>query len=154
MQEIPGKPNKTVFGVWYVNSARFFRRDFVLFVNDPTLYSIPIYIQDKEQRKDIVREFKKNLYYGLVADGISEYQVKEKLAEYEPLIYTKTSNRSILGHMNDLMQNMYSYIEREIHRTGDVVSMLSIQPLLNRIPQRTIGWKCAVEAMRESFKSE
>jgi len=54
--------------------------------------------------------------------------------------------------MNDLMQNLYSHIEQVIDDSGSVVNMLSVQQLLNRIPQRRIVWKYAVDAMKESFE--
>ena len=154
LQELSDNPIETVLGVWYVNHLVLFGGDFLLFVNDPTLYTLPIFIRDKKQQRDLAREFKRRIFYALVADGISEHRVRDKLAEYEPTIYTKTSSRRILGHMNDLGRNMYFYIERMIYEGDRVVDMLSVQRLLNRIPQRTIGWKYAVDAMRESFENK
>lgn len=153
LQGLPDKPNETILGIWYANHFVLFGLDFLLFVNDPTLYTLPIYIRDKKQQGNLEREFKKGIFYALVADGISECRVRDKLAEYEPTIYTKTSSRRMLGHMNDLGRNMYFYIEHAIYKNDRVVDMLSIQRLLNRIPQRAIGWKYAVDAMRESFEN-
>ena len=152
LQPLPDNPGETGLGVWYVNYTELFGGDFLLFVNDPTLYALPIYIQDREQQRDIGEEFRRHIFYALVADGIKEHLVREKLAEYEPTIYTKTNSRRMLGHMNDLMRSMSVYVERDVYDGSGVVNMLSIQQLLNRIPQRAIGWGYAVEAMKEGFR--
>lgn len=152
LQDLPSEPNNTVFGVWYVNYFTLLGSGFLLFVNDPTLYSVPIYISGVKSKINIEIEFKENLQYDLVTDGIREDIVMGKLAEFEQVIFTKTTSRSILGCMNDLKQNMYFYVEREISKS-ETIQMHTIQKLLNRIPQRTIGWNYAVEAMRESVRN-
>jgi len=146
--EIPDKPNKSILGVWYANIITFWNNDFLLFVNNPTLYAVPIHIAAGSPQINIEVLFKDNLSYFLIADELNEQITDAKLAELEPTIFTKTTSRAILGTMNNLKQIMYVYIEREVEDSGSI-NMLKIQQLLNRIPQRTIGWKYAVEAIRE-----
>lgn len=152
LQDIPVEHISTKFGVWYVNSFILFRKSFLLFVNDPTLYSVPIYISGSKRRINLEKKFKENLFYALLDDGISEQEVSKKIAEFGEAIYTKTTSRSILGCMNDLMQIMYYRAESELENAG-VIRMRKIQNSINRVPQRTIGWEFAVDTMRESFES-
>lgn len=145
---LPKKTNTTILGIWYASIRTFWDNDFLLLVNDATLYAIPIHIPNVSPQIDIAALFKDNLLYFLIADEITESYAHAKIAELEPTIFTKTTSRGILGTMNNLNQIMYVYIERELEDSGSI-NMLRVQNLLNRIPQRTIGWKYAVETMRE-----
>ena len=150
---LPETQNETVLGIWYANIITFWDNDFLLFVNDPTLYAVPIHIPDVSSQTNINTLFKDNLFYFLLSDEVDESIAQAKIAELEPTIFTKTTSRGILGTMNNLKQIIYIYMEREMEDSGSI-NMRKIQNLLNRIPQRTIGWKYAVEAMREHLLNE
>jgi hypothetical protein len=91
------------------------------------------------------------LFIALVADGVSEKTALSRIDDLDPTIFTKTTSRSMLGSMNDMIYNLHFYIKRDIEVSG-VIDLLDIQQRLNRIPQRKIGWKYAVEAMRENLQ--
>ncbi|MBC8336803.1 MAG: hypothetical protein H8E29_16190 [Anaerolineales bacterium] len=152
-EEIPERPNKTVLGVWHANLITFWDNDFLLFVNNSTLYAVPIHVPDVRSQINIGVLFKENLHNFLITDEVSERVVQAKIAELESTIFTKTTGRGILGTMNNLKQIMDFYIERKFENLGSI-KMLELQKHLNRIPQRTIGWKYAVEAMRELLLNE
>lgn len=150
-QDLPDKPNTTPLGVWYANVINLGGINFMLFVNDPTLYVVPICILDTQIKLSVDEIFKEMLFIALVADGVSEKTALSRIDDLDPTIFTKTTSRSMLGSMNDMIYNLHFYIKRDIEVSG-VIDLLDIQQRLNRIPQRKIGWKYAVEAMRENLQ--
>ena len=151
--EIPEMPNQTVLGVWHVNLITLWENKFLFFINNPTLYAVPIHVPAPRPKINIGTLFKENLSYFLKADKVNDSVLQGKIAKLEPIIFTKTTGRGILGTMNNLKQIMDIYMEREIENSN-LVNMLEVQQKLNRIPQRPIGWKYAVEAMREQLQGE
>ncbi len=156
LEPLPENLYQTHLGVWYVNYAKILRYKFLIFMNDPTLYSLPVYIRKVSDVKDMGELFKENLLYALLNEGIDERLVRAKLREYDPVVYTKTSSRRILGHMNDIILNLESYIELEIYMTQGYMDILQIvqhvQKKLNRIPQRALNWGFAADAIKESLE--
>ena len=148
--EIPEKLNQTTLGVWCVNLITLWENDFLFFINNPTLYVVPVHVVGSISQINIGMLFKENLLHFLKADEENDSIVQGKIAELAPIIFTKTTDRGTLGTMNNLKQIMDVYMEREIEKSSSV-NMLEIQQKLNRIPQRPIGWKYAVEAMREQL---
>ena len=148
--EIPKNLNQTLLDVWSVNLITLWENYFLFFINNPTLYVVPIHVHGSISEINIGTLFNENLGYFLKADGENDSIVQGKIAELEPVIYTKTTGRGTLGTMNNLKQIMDVYMGREIEKSSSV-NMLEIQQKLNRIPQRPIGWKYAVEAMREQL---
>ena len=150
-QDLPDNPTLTPLGVWYANVVNVRGVDFMLFLNDPTLYGVPIYVPDLQTELSVDEIFKEKLYVALVADGVNEVTALSKIDELGATIFTKTTNRSMIGSLNDLIYILHFYIERDFEDSG-FINLLYVQQRLNRIPQRKIGWKSAVDEMRDNLQ--
>lgn len=151
LREPPTIPDNTLLGVWYANIITFKRFDFLFFVNDPTLYAVISYLPKKVYSGQIAKLLKENLATALIEDGVIAKNIQCLLDEYEQTVFAKTTSRSLLGHLNDLKINMLACVERDIAEYGKS-NLQKIQRLLNRIPQRKLGWGFAVEAMLEKVQ--
>jgi len=150
-QDLPDEPNTTPLGVWYVNVVNVWGIDFMLFVNDPTLYAVPVFYRDTRIGLSIEEIFKERLFTALAADGLREETARATIDGLDPIIFTKTTSRSMLGSMNDLIYSLCVYIELD-YEGLDSFDLFDIQQQLNRIPQRKIGWGFAVDAMRDNLQ--
>ena len=147
-QNLPEEPNATPLGVWYAKAIDIGGMDYLIFVNDPTLYAVLVNYLYTIMGISIEALFKDQLFAALTADGVSEATALAKIYALDPTIFTKTSSRSILGTMNDLVHNLYACMELDYEVTG-FVDLFDIQKRLNRIPQRYLEWGFAYEKMRE-----
>jgi len=147
-QPLPEEPNDTPLGTWYANIIGFDDLDFLLFVNDPTLFAIVLLLPDPVSASDIATLFMGKLFITLVGEGVVEPLARSLLDAYEPVRLTKTSSRSMLGSMNDLTQNLLAYIDYDLTRFG-LIDLPALQKRLNRIPQRKLNWEYAVDVMHQ-----
>ena len=154
LENVPETPIPTSLGVWYVNLLEdVWGYDFLLFVNNPTLYTLAVPIWDPKSPPNLESAFKQHLFSAWIAEGFHTDLVARKIAEYEPTIYAKTSSRRILGHLNSQTKNLYAYIEQAIDVYEGVVNLATIQQRLNRIPQQALDWNYAIEALRAHLKA-
>lgn len=147
-QNLPEEPNETPLGVWYAKAIDIGGMDYLIFVNDPTLYAVLVNYLYTIMGISIEALFKDQLFAVLTADGVSEMTARTKIEALDPTIFTKTSSRSILGTMNDLVYNLSVCIRLD-YEASSLFDLVDIQKKLNRIPHRYPEWGFADEKMRE-----
>ncbi len=94
--------------------------------------------------------FKHNLQCVLSSEGISE-EIKTKiLLEYESIEYANTTNKSVLGSLNDLAFHYKHRIESEggIHS----YAIPGIINKLNHMPMGALEYVFPIEALKNELK--
>ncbi len=102
------------------------------------------------KKKDDFHElFLMNLNAHLAVEGLRQGEILNALTEYGEIAIAPTTNRSVLGSMNDLVGE----VELLIHRAGGLekADMLRVNMMLNRVPMGAIKYRFAVEKVFELF---
>ena len=89
-------------GNWYANLLRIERKKCLLFTNEKSLYSFLIPKVLKVNLKNIEEEFLINLSYNLQYEGFGLDVINRVMQEYEDIGFAITSDRRVLGSMNQL----------------------------------------------------
>ena len=136
-----------VFGPWHANLIRIERRKCFLFTNDRTLYSF--LVPGVKKKDDFHDLFLINLNAHLAFEGLRQGEILKALAEYSEIAVAPTSNRRMLGSMNDLAGE----VEFLIHRAGGLgkADMLRVNMMLNRVPMGALKYRYAIEKIFELF---
>ena len=146
------KEPDSLLGNWYVNMTTIDRRKVILFMNEKTLYSF-MAVGVKKSNINLIHEtFIILLEKLLTNDGINQDKIIRTTDEYLEFEYTKTNSRTLLGNMNDIM-SFYKHMIYSSCSSLKYCDMWEIINNINRIPQRNIGWKYSVDAMRELITS-
>ena len=144
-------PKFSFLGSWHANLLHISRKKCVLFVNDKTLFNFIVAGVSREEIRKIDVLFTQNLSCVLLSEGIPE-EVKEKVMhEYREIKYANTSNKSVIGSMNDLAFHYKHHILSEggVHSAG----IPGIIHKLNHMPMGAIGYKYSIEALKELYES-
>jgi hypothetical protein len=145
--KMPSKHTPGFFGPWHANLIRIERRKCVLFTNDRTLYSF--LVPGVKKKDDFHDLFLLNLNSNLAVEGLRQGEILKALDEYSEIAIAPTSNRSVLGSMNDLgYQVEYLVSQAGGLERGD---MLTINMMLNRIPMGALKYRYAIEKVYELF---
>ena len=145
------KPDSTL-GNWYVNITTIDRRKTFVFMNESTLLSFILYGVRKSNSFRIHEIFLKALNQLLLLEGF-DYKIINKVNdEYLDLEYTKTHSPSLLGNMNDLIENY----KHHIYSDGGLkyCDLTAIIHNVNRMPQRNIGWEFSINVARELLTNQ
>ena len=87
---------------WHANLLRFDRRKCVLFTHDLTLYSVFVPGLKKPDFEHLDAVFGERLFKALLWDEFSQTQIERMLEACRIVRFTRSSNRSVLGSMNDM----------------------------------------------------
>jgi len=91
--------------------------------------------------------FGQGLFKALLLSGFHQQQIEHMLETTREIRYAKTSNRSVLGSMNDMKQILDSVIRS---RGGlAVVDPTELLNLLNGIPFKAISYDKPLERMQD-----
>jgi hypothetical protein len=150
IQAPPNESGNSPLEVWYANIIVFNNILFLLFVNDPTLYTVVLHFPGIPNSAQVLKTFRENLATSLTSDGINQHIIQHLLENHEQGVFLKTTSRSMLGSMNDLMDIFLFHIERDVADCNQI-DLHKIQSALNRMPQRKIDWQFSVDAMRGSL---
>ena len=141
------KEPDSILGNWSVNISTIDRRKIFLFMNERTLLSFILYGIRKKHTPRFHEIFLKALNQLLLQEEIDHEIINMINDEYFDIEYTKTNSPSLLGNMNDLMDN-YKYC---IYSEGGLThcNLTSIIHKINRMPQKNIGWKYSIDITKE-----
>lgn len=131
---------------WHANLLWVDRKKCVLFTNDQTLYSFLIHLMKKPRSEDFGKLFRLGLLKSLISEGLDDTLVGHMLGRQGTVMIAKTSNRSILGSMNELAFQIKSMI----HSMGGLANadLSEISRDLNRIPMSAIKYNFAIEELK------
>ncbi|PLT30780.1 DUF6933 domain-containing protein [Peribacillus deserti] len=109
---------------WHMNMFKLGRYKCITFINDVTLYNctvIGVIKKDLNNISDLIRD---TLKENLLAEGFGGDIVDAYLKQADEIIFTKTSSRSVLGSMTELIK----YTEAFYYRGGKEI--IENDPLL------------------------
>ena len=134
-------------GCWHANLLMLDRRKCVLFTNDKTRYSFLVPGLKKPDFKVLDEVFGQALFKCLMRDGFSQESIELVLDEIREVAFTTTSNRSVLGTMNDVTTRIKLIVWDEGGLLNTDIAQLNQE--INTIPSGAMGYKFSIEKMRE-----
>ena len=132
---------------WHANLLRFDRRKCVLFTHDETLYSVFVPGLRKPEFEQLDAVFGQRLFKALVWDAFPQMQIERMLEACRVVRFTRSSNRSVLGSMNDMRFQIGAYLEHDGGLTS--VDLAQLHHELNRTPFGAIGYRYPVKRLQE-----
>jgi len=103
----------SILGPWYANLFLVERKKCLIFVNSKTLFSFVTVNQAKKDIKQIGDIFRLNVSARLQAESISHDMIDRIMEDYKTIIICKTSDRKILGSMNELIFHFRVHCEMD-----------------------------------------
>lgn len=119
----------------------------MLFTHDATLYSVFVPRLKKAEFERLDEVFGQRLFRALLWDGFPQLQVERMLEACRVIRFTRSSNRSVLGSMNDIRFHIGLHVEDDGGLTS--VDLSQLHHRLNRIPFSAVGYGYPVERLRE-----
>jgi hypothetical protein len=86
---------------WHAHLFKIGRKNCIMLMNDLSRYQMVLYGIKKEHFKDFANVLRTNLEIIMKADKYSQHEIERVTSSINPIIFTKTHNRSILGSIND-----------------------------------------------------
>lgn len=145
------EPTFSYLGSWHANLIFINRKKCILFCNDKTLFNFIVPDITKKQIQNLEVLFKEHLSCVLSAEGFPNSTLSKIMSEYESIGYSNTSNKSVLGSMNDLV----FHYKDAILDAGGVHSYLvpSIISQLNHMPMGAIDYAYSIEALKALYQN-
>ena len=138
--ETPLSESTEGLGNWYANLLRIERKKCLLFTNEKSLYSFLIPKVKKENLKNIEEEFLINLSYNLQYEGFGLDVINRVMQEYEDIGFAKTSNRQVLGSMNQLAFEYEVLVEQK--EGLENIRILELNKQINRTIMGALKYRC------------
>lgn len=132
--------SSTILGNWYA-TALFWKPQVALLVNERTL--LPV-LMPLAPATDLATRFPSYLDNVLAADGMQQQFIEQELAQMTAVQYAKTSNRSVVGTMNQ-----FSYLAERYRDYLETNDLLELSIKLSETPYSPL-YKGAVSPDRES----
>ncbi len=134
-------------GDWYANIIKVYRKKCIMFVNEITLYSFPVFGIPKSKMKNLTDIFRISLSEELEREGFEDSTIVKVLLLYKDVGIGRCTNKSILGNMNDLA---FHYKNMPIDHEGfDIHDVYRTTGNINRTPQKTLGWEYSIDKLRK-----
>jgi hypothetical protein len=132
-KDLPEPPPSTcALGDWYVHLVRFGRSEFAVATSERSL--LTVLLAARGLRTGLAPNLRAAVGALLVALGVARELVAREIAAMEPTAFGRTTNRRVLGSMNDLAFQASVHIRR-----GD--DLLAISRHLAETPMSAIGLK-------------
>ena len=141
-----------LLGNWYSNLFTLDRRKTLIFMNERTLLSFIILGIRKNNMKDLPIVFHNGVKQVLSMEEFGSNIIQNVTQECLAIEITRTTNRDLLGNLNDLV-NLYKSL---VSADGGLKScdLNSITKKINRTPQKNLEWSNSVEIVREILDSK
>ena len=127
------------------------RHKCVMISNDSSLFTLFIPFLRKPEFKFFHQVVSEHFFKNLLHENISQPQIEAVLSEFQNVSYQKTSNRRVLGSMNDLRKA----VEYRIYEAGSLerINLYELNEELNRTILGAINHKYPIKSFREMLKS-
>ena len=132
---------------WHANVLRFDRRKCVLFTHDRTLYSVFVPGLKKADFERLDEVFGQRLFKALMWDEFAQTQIERMLEDCRMVRFTRSSNRSVLGSMNDMRFQIGWMVEDDGGLEN--LDLVRCHHCLNRIPFKAADYGYPVERFLE-----
>lgn len=134
---------------WYANQITLSRKKYILFTNSLTLFSFFVPGGTLKERKEIENLFEAKLQELLIREiSTSELILNKMLPKSVEYRYTKTSDKSVLGSMNDIQQQLNHHMHFDIHIKSKYDYFLH---LINSCPYRYLSYATPIERLKEEL---
>ncbi len=139
MAWVPDGVSGALLGNWYA-TALFWKPQVALLVNEKTLLPVLLPLA---LASDLAERFPEQLANVLVAHGMPQPFIDHELAQMNEVRYAKTSNRSVVGIMNQ-----FSYLAEGYREYLETKDLLALSLRLSETPCSPL-YKRAVSPDRE-----
>ena len=144
-----GDPPFSFLGQWHANLIYIDGRKSVLFVNDRTLFNFILPDVNRAQIRDLPEFFRSGLSCVITVEQFPGDVKKRIMDEYEHLALAKSSDRSVLGSVNDLaFHYKHSILEAGGVHTWQVPEIIQ---RLNRMPIKAINYLFPIDMIRNLY---
>lgn len=110
----PAQHKRNSFYEWHANLFLFDRRKGVILMNNRTRYCVVLYGLKAEHFKKFASIALSAIEQTFLAEGFSEDAVRPYIEKCGDVVYTKTYDRSILGHINEMHLQLSWKIEEHL----------------------------------------
>jgi len=122
-------------GDWYANVVRTVAGELVVFANEKTLLSVAIPIEMVDR---LVPCFADRVYNLLQMIGVPTDVALRECAELQPLEFAPTSNRSVIGSLNEI--GLHYQLIAEGNAVRGELSLSTIERQLSRMLHKPLGY--------------
>ena len=131
------QPHTALLGDWYANLLRVDRRQCVIFTSERTLLTFLVVAVNRDAIRDYATLFRRGLRQVLESEGFSSGDVDRMLDDYQELSVALTTNRSVLGSLNDFARMAAAHVEHD----GGVsrCDLVAVNHKLNLTPMSRLG---------------
>ena len=143
--EVTLPPEDNPFRDWHATLFTADRYQYILWMNTPSLYTIISRGADIRDSTSFIRRFEASLgaSFGEREKFIFNAHIAPSLHSF---VFSKTSDRSMLGSMNELVH------QAQFHLTDNGLSAWDTTDRLNQIPMKALGYRFSREALHELIK--
>lgn len=129
----------TTVGDWHANLFHYDGLDIAMCVSEQTRYAIPVSLVDCEEDHGLYVRLVWRIHDAIHRMGLSKATANSIVNEYRGgLIVAPTSNRSVLGTINDLI-HMCEYHLDDVCDSGAALNWEAIEDQLNDAPHMPMG---------------
>lgn len=133
-------------GSWFCNLIMVQRRKCLIFCHSTTLYCFVVPTVTKKDFLGFIDVFQQNLTLNLRYEGIEPSSISKLVENYQKVIFSRTTSRSILGSMNDYSRMFKYYAESE----GVVnCNIFAINKKMNSSPMSALKYSNGSREMKQ-----
>ena len=140
---IPLSPFTEPCACWHGNILQLGRHKALLLTHNESYYSVLIQGVTKKELPSLTKRIYARLKEQLLRDNFTPKEIETLLLFSEAFSYFKSSNRRVLGVMNDMAKTL------EIHRTYGESDDVNLSSLLNNTPYTINGVIYPRNALKE-----
>ncbi|MCF6206574.1 MAG: hypothetical protein L3J47_06760, partial [Sulfurovum sp.] len=129
--------------LWHGNVFKIGRKNCLLVTHNESYYSVFIYGVTKSSMKPIVEPIGAYLQELMHRDGFDPTQVAKMLERAEHVHYAKTSDKKVLGVMNDMVHMLKHYLV-----SGMIADELELSGRLNHTPYKGKDFAYPVDVLK------
>tara|TARA_R110002111_G_scaffold46192_7_gene83253 strand:- start:1599 stop:2123 length:525 start_codon:yes stop_codon:yes gene_type:complete len=132
----------TTLGDWYANLFRYDQVDIAMCVNQKTRYAIPVPLYDCPNAHSLYVLLTRRIRKTVLRLGFTDTVANQIDQEYTGYLVAPTSDRSVIGTMNDLIDLCEYMIDDECNsaRAFDFnTAWLKFEDELNQTPHKPLG---------------
>lgn len=136
---------------WHAHLFLFKRKKCVLVMNNVSRYNFLLFglkASDFKQLDQIVME---EMKCNMVADGIDELTVQKYMKNCQSVTYTKTSERTIISQINEMISVVKYWMELREHE-GKAINIDEINRKLNRFVMLRLPKSYSGETMKDELQ--
>jgi hypothetical protein len=118
---------------WFIDVFRVSRKKIAIATHAKSTFTLFTSYAQTSGATGVVKNISSMFKNFLAKQGLLEYSRQAEILFNEPYVFCKTSDRKILGHMNDFKNCAYSFIDRA-ERLDDSVLWEHVSNRINNMP--------------------